>query len=184
MDKIDKILDLQEQGYTRQQIAKKLGYKRLDSMTRYLKKHGYILVDGKYVLDANTKNNTNIVNTETNTISNTLEVIDVNTVTNTQTNTREQFVKVLDNKIIELLRSDYNILKEMIDRFKKNMEVHNSSNIAIDLIDDRHLKQYPKAVRVNEFVWKDWTKFCVEHNKFSKKELISMALKEYMEKHK
>ncbi len=185
-DKIQKILQLQQEGFTRQEIAKQLGYKRLDSMTRYLKKHNYILDNGKYVVAPNTtvldfkqdiiipKDKVKKSTTRTTTESNTLEIIDTTTPTNTSS---------LDAKIRDVLKDDIDVLKEMIDKYKQNMEVHNTS-IVVDLIDDRHLKQYPKSVRVNEFIWEEWSKFSEEHDRFSKKELISMALKEYMEKHR
>lgn len=190
MSKIDNILELQHKGLTRQEIAKQLGYKRLDSMTRYLKKHNYILDNGKYVVAPNTtvvdvkqdiiipKDKVKKATTRTTTESTTLEIIDANTQATTRTTTNK-----LDAQIRAILKDDIDVLKEMIDKYKQNMEVHNSS-IVVDLIDDRHLKQYPKSVRVNEFVWEEWSKFSEEHNKFSKKELVSMALKEYMEKHR
>ena len=55
--------------------------------------------------------------------------------------------------------------------------------ISINLIDDKHLNPKPKSIRINEFVYKDWQQFC-ENKHYSKQDLISMALKEYMEKYK
>ena len=40
-DKFKYILDLQEQGLTRHEIKDKLGYKSIDSLTKFLKKRGY-----------------------------------------------------------------------------------------------------------------------------------------------
>jgi len=189
MSKIDNIFELQDKGLTRQEIAKQLGYKRLDSMTRYLKKHNYILENDMYVAAPDTsvvdikkdiiipKDEVEKATTRTTTESTTLEIVDTNTQATTGTTTN-----TLDKNIRDVLKDDIDVLKEMIDKYKQNMKVHNSS-ITVDLIDDRHKKQYPKSIRVNEFIWEDWTKFSEEHNKFSKKELVSMALKEYMEKH-
>ena len=40
-DKFKYILELQEQGLTRHEIKEKLGYKSIDSLTKFLKKRGY-----------------------------------------------------------------------------------------------------------------------------------------------
>ena len=59
----------------------------------------------------------------------------------------------------------------------------NTTNyITIDLIDDKHLKPKPKSIRINEFVYQEWQEFCDKQH-YSKMDLISMALKEYMEKY-
>lgn len=58
-----------------------------------------------------------------------------------------------------------------------------ASRITVDLEDDLHLSQNPKSMRINKYVWKEWKEFC-EGLPFSNKELVSMALKEYMEKYK
>ena len=58
-----------------------------------------------------------------------------------------------------------------------------TSNIVINLVDDKHLNPKPKSIRINEFIYQDWQKFCEENKLYSKQELISMALKEYMENH-
>ena len=57
-----------------------------------------------------------------------------------------------------------------------------ASRITIDLEDDKHLSQAPKSMRVNKYVYKEWQEFC-EGLPYSKKDLFSMALKEYMEKY-
>ena len=55
--------------------------------------------------------------------------------------------------------------------------------ITIDLVDDKHLKPKPKSIRINEFIYQEWQEFCNRQH-YSKMDLISMALKEYMEKYK
>ena len=86
---------------------------------------------------------------------------------------------------IDYLTDNISILKEIIDKYS-NTKLNTKSNtgIVIDLVDDKHLKPKPKAVRINYFVYDEWQKFCDENKYFSKQDLISMALKEYMEKYK
>ena len=58
-----------------------------------------------------------------------------------------------------------------------------TQSIVINLVDDKHLSPKPKSIRINEFVYRDWQKFCEDNKYHSKQELISMALKEYMKNH-
>lgn len=65
----------------------------------------------------------------------------------------------------------------------KNTSKKTITHININLDDDKHLEQKPKTIRINEFVFSDWNEFCKQKN-YTKKDLTSMALKEYMEKYK
>lgn len=58
-----------------------------------------------------------------------------------------------------------------------------TNHIVINLVDDKHLTSKPKSIRINEFIYQDWQEFC-DTKHYSKQDLISMALKEYMEKYK
>ena len=58
-----------------------------------------------------------------------------------------------------------------------------TNKIIINLVDDKHLNPKPKSIRINEFIYQDWQRFCEENKLYRKQELISMALKEYMENH-
>lgn len=80
---------------------------------------------------------------------------------------------------------NFDILKEIVEGYKANRKVNDKQNksIIIDLIDDRHLENKPKSIRVNNFVYNDWTEFCEINKYYTKQELISMALKEYIINH-
>ena len=91
-----------------------------------------------------------------------------------------------EDRSLLFIRDNIDLLEEMLMNYKHHKECSmNNYGITIDLIDDKHIKENdnPKSIRVNYFVWEEWIKF-TEGTKFSKKELISMALKEYMEKYK
>ena len=102
-----------------------------------------------------------------------------------------------NNKTINLLPKDhgeiqnyisgnFDILKEIIEKYKATTESTTTSTtnkIIINLVDDKYLNPKPKSIRINEFVYQDWQMFCEENKLYSKQELISMALKEYMENH-
>ena len=87
---------------------------------------------------------------------------------------------------LDYLSNNINILMDMIDRYKTTTQTTTESTtnyITINLIDDKHLKPKPKSIRINEFIYQEWQEFCDKQH-YSKMDLISMALKEYMEKYK
>ena len=89
-------------------------------------------------------------------------------------------------KMLGYLESNFEILQDFIEKYKsttKSTTETTTNHIVINLIDDKHLNPKPKSIRINEFIYQDWQKFC-EGNHYSKQDLISMALKEYMEKYK
>lgn len=87
---------------------------------------------------------------------------------------------------IGYILSKFDTLEEMIRIFEAKKESVGSGDqdIVIDLIDDRHLDPKPRSFRVNTFVLNDWDQFCNENRYYQKMDLVSMALKEYIERHK
>ena len=87
---------------------------------------------------------------------------------------------------LDYLSNNINILIDMIEKYKastKSTTETTTNYITIDLVDDKHLKPKPKSIRINEFIYQEWQEFCNRQH-YSKMDLISMALKEYMEKYK
>lgn len=108
-----------------------------------------------------------------------LEVSVVETNTNTLLTTEKA-------NTLDYISNNINILMDMIEKYKTTTQstTETTTNyIKIDLIDDKHLKPKPKSIRINEFVYQEWQEFCDKQH-YSKMDLISMALKEYMEKYK
>ena len=110
-----------------------------------------------------------------------------NTLCNTTCNTvpSTEIINKSDKENLNFIGENIEILKEMLMYYKRNKESNTNSNgIVIDLIDDKHKDNgKPKSVRVNYFIWEEWKEF-TSKNSFSSKDLISMALKEYMDKYK
>ncbi len=96
----------------------------------------------------------------------------------------KKFFKLLYNRITKALQEQVDLLERQVEEFKQELEELKNPVIEIRLLDDTDQNNSPKSVRINFFVWKEWQDFCETHEDFSKKELVSMALKEYMEKHK
>ena len=110
-----------------------------------------------------------------------------NTLCNTTCNTvpSTEIINKSDKENLNFIGENIEILKEMLMYYKRNKESNTNNNgIVIDLIDDKHKDNgKPKSVRVNYFIWEEWKEF-TSKNSFSSKDLISMALKEYMDKYK
>ena len=79
--------------------------------------------------------------------------------------------------------NNYPVIMEMVNRFKQNQERVLEDGIIIELPFDDD-KQINKSFRLNGVIAKQWEEFCQEHKQFTVKDLASMALKEYMAKHK
>lgn len=171
-NKIDAIrtnLNIGEKAFLK--IVKENNYKYNQKLKQYIP-----------ISEANTKTNTEAytgTNTETNTIG--LEPIKAYTntiVLDTQYN-------CLQANTLDYLTNNIDVLKNIIDRFANTVpNTETNTGIIIDLLCDKHIKPNPKAIRINHFIYEDWQKFCDENNYYSKQDLISMALKEYMQSHR
>lgn len=88
-------------------------------------------------------------------------------------------------QILGYLENNFEVLQEFLEKYKSTTKATTESttnNIVINLVDDKHLNPKPKSIRINEFIYQDWQKFCNTKH-YSKQDLVSMALKEYMEKY-
>lgn len=95
-----------------------------------------------------------------------------------------KILEFLQRKFAKQLLQQIDGLEKELQDTKKQLREISKPDIEINLFDDSELNVSPKSVRINAFVWEDWKQFCEYNNEYSKKQLISMALKEFMEKHK
>lgn len=95
----------------------------------------------------------------------------------------KRFFDIIFRRTTKMLQQQVEELEKELAEFKAKLEELQNRDILIDLQDDTDMNVGPKSVRVNYFIWSDWKQFCEEHEDYSKKQLISMALKEFMEKH-
>lgn len=80
--------------------------------------------------------------------------------------------------------NNYKIIMQMVDMFKQNNQLNaENKNIAIELPfeDD---KTFKASYRVNKTINEQFKEFCKEHKEFTAKDLLSQALKEFMDKYK
>lgn len=93
--------------------------------------------------------------------------------------------KIMDNLIN--LAKNYDKLISIIDQYDKTSEKEYYSKydkeydgIIIELPIET-IKDFRTSIRVNNVVWEQFNKFAEGHKEFTKRDLLSMALKEYME---
>lgn len=95
----------------------------------------------------------------------------------------------MKNNLIDLVKN-YDKIMTIVNQYDKVSDSpsymannEHFSGISIELpIDPK--KDYRTTVRVNSVVWDQFTAFTDSHKEFTKKDLLSMALKEYINKYK
>ena len=73
----------------------------------------------------------------------------------------------------------------MIEAYKsKNTTTeHDKAEIIIELPVDES-KEFKTSIRVNKIIWEQFKDFCKSNKNYTQKDLVSMALLEYMNKYK
>ena len=99
----------------------------------------------------------------------TKEATSMTTLTTTQSTT------------INYLADNLDVLKQLLENYKKSTP-NDDKGIYINLVSDKHLNPKPKSLRINEFVWREWQEFTKDLT-FSKSDLISQALLEFIKNH-
>ena len=181
-EKLLKILELQEQGMTRPEIAKALNYVRADSMTRYMKNQGYFY---------NTISNKFIKSEADNKVR---QVSDNNQIQKIEP--KGDYLEVANKQLkadILELGSRYKEINMMLEWFKINQSSISDKHpieviqvveqgIRIDLPENRAIKKI--SALTNNQIWEEFGEFASRNAEFTKGDLLAMALKEYMEKYK
>lgn len=95
---------------------------------------------------------------------------------------KKENVVPIEKENYQKLMSNFDILMEMVEKYKKSNEIP-VSDIVVQLPYESD-KNYKTSIRIHKEVFEGFKLFCSKHKEFSQKELISMALVEYMEKYK
>lgn len=175
-DKVMKILALQEQGMSRKEIYQIMEYKEINSLNRFMKRKGYILDGGKYKraeapvdTSKDVKDNINVISKE-----------------EAPNNMIDAMPEDFKENMINLV-NQYDKLQEMINWFNTKDAIDNTNVIEVNTGIKIDLPEAPikrTTIRVNESVWNDFLDLADANNEFDKHNLLSMALKEYVEKYK
>ena len=92
----------------------------------------------------------------------------------------------LDIKKVADLVKNYDMIKELLTWFKNKeyendiIEVIQDNRIEIDIDTDETKRT---TILVNKKIYDEFNEFCQKHKEYDKKDLISMALKEYMQRY-
>ena len=175
-DKVMKILELQEQGVPRKEIYKIMEYKEISSLNRFMKRRGFSL-DGELFI----KNEAPIINTED--AKSNINIINKEEATEDMINVIPEGFK---ENMINLV-NQYDKIQEMINWFNTKDDIDNTNVIEVNTgiridLPDAPIKR--TTIRVNEKVWNDFLDLADANSEFDKHSLLSMAIKEYVEKYK
>lgn len=83
------------------------------------------------------------------------------------------------------INTNFDILVEMIEAYKsKNTTVNtDKTEIIVELPLDE-TKEFKTSIRVNKVIWEQFKEFCKNNKNYTQKDLVSMAMLEYMQKYK
>lgn len=170
INKVNYILQLQSEGKTRHEIKDIVGYKHLDSMTKYMRKYGYKVENNIYVLRDD--NCHQVRNSETVSV---VQSDDNGMTINNAVNIKQDMIDIIEHKdeIFDMLNwfknRDDNSMTEVI-------EVINEG-IKIDLPESETTRT---TIRINKIIWDEFDLFCSENKEFNKQDLMAQALKDFM----
>lgn len=172
------VLELQEQGLSRHDIKDRLGYKRLDSVTRIMTERGYTIDKSldKYIINKDDKGMTGVTNNNYKGI----ELLDDKGMT-------ISIQQDLKNNIINLA-NDYDKIQEVLKWFENKANDKGMTGV-IEVINEGIKINLPEAetirttIRINESTWNRFKKFAEEHKEFNQQDLMAQALEEYMNKY-
>lgn len=149
-------------------------------IAKRLKSRGYKKIDNKYIKcdDSNTK----VTESEVKKYDNdNTKVIKDNKREYDNSNTLVINQKEIQNKIIGLAQNYDKILKIIQEYDKEYDKEYDGITVELPI---ETIKDFRTSIRVNNVVWEQFNEFANKNKEFTKRDLLSMALKEYMEKYK
>ncbi|MGL5751146.1 MAG: hypothetical protein ACRCXT_11500 [Paraclostridium sp.] len=176
--KIQYIIELQEKGMSRKEIAIEFGYTRVDTLDRLMKKYGYEKIDGKFILNMEDDCTTGVLNKGISMVEDGCPPYGGQLLSNID----------VQNKLLNIV-SNYDKLMYVIDNFNNNVE----DNCPIDIIevksglqiDFEKSEAIKTTIRVDKDIWDDFSSLCKDkYSHLNKHDLISKAFIEFIEKYK
>lgn len=87
----------------------------------------------------------------------------------------------IQDKII-VLAQNYDKILKIIEEYDKQYD-NEYGSIIVELPIET-VKEFRTTIRVNNIIWEQFNEFTNKYKEFTKRDLLSMALKEYMDKYK
>lgn len=143
-------------------------------IAKRLRRRGYVKKGNKYVLQEDTKTSDDKVNQV---------VIKADKVLKTRQDDKKNQLVINDKNVMDKvlgLVSNYDKIMELLSR---NDKVYDKMYDGI-IIELPESEEYRTTIRINKVIYEQFDEFCNENKTFTKKDLLSMALKEYMNKYK
>lgn len=158
-------------------ISKDLGIGRSTIRDRFKKlNYTYSKDLNEYVLNGNNNCHTDVIQ-ENKKVLKSINANDLKKYDDGNTDVKS-LDKAMKSKLINVM-GEYDVLMEMIELYKSNSNVL-QSNISIDL---PNVASELTSFRVNKEILKQFKEFLKEQREYRNIDLVSMALKEYMENH-
>lgn len=170
---INYINELLEEGKTVKQIRENLGYTE-KRFQKEIKTLGY-----KYDQKLKQYTPIEVCNTTCDTECNTTNSKNIEIVSNT--NVQQVEYNSLQTNTLDYLTNNIDILKLIIERFSNIDQEADNTDIVIKL---DNVGNTLTSIRVNTTILNEFNRFCCSNKTFKKSDLISMALKEYIDKYK
>ena len=143
---------------------------------------GYKKINNQYVLKGYDNSNTKVITSKVNKCdSSNTEVIIEKTKEYEESNTLVLQNKKIQKNLIGLAKN-YEKIMRMIEEYDKEYDKE-YDGITVELPIET-IKDFRTSIRVNNVVWEQFNEFANKNKEFTKRDLLSMALKEYMEKYK
>ena len=180
IDKLNKILQLDQEGKERDEIVKIMGYKNLKSLTGFMSGKGYTYNNG-YILKDNDKSMTTVSD------DNSMKKVSI------ENNADEKgMTSLIDSDLknnLVGLAGDYPDIKKMLEWFKNMNDDKSMIEVSATITDglkiDIDNSEYIRTtVRVSKNSWDKFEEFCSNHKEFKKQDILSQFIKEGLEKYK
>lgn len=178
-DKLNLIIKLDKEGKSRHDIKDILGYSSIDSLTKFMKKQGYIYKNG-YILNDD-KGMT--------VVSDDKHMTNVSDKNNIDDNSMTSLINSeLKNNLVGLA-GDYPDIKKMLEWFKNMNDDKSMIEVSAKITDglkiDIDNSEYTRTtVRVSKSSWEKFEHFCNEYKQFKKQDILSQFIEEGIEKYK
>ena len=101
-----------------------------------------------------------------------------------KTTSQSVTVSPSDNEKFLKLISNYELIMQMLEDYKNNKDNFNKSNGLIVELPTEKKKDFRVTLRLNDVIYEQFKEFADKHKQFTVKELVSQALKEFINKYK
>lgn len=101
-----------------------------------------------------------------------------------ETEVRNIFISKNDSEKLLGLINNYELIINMLDEYKISKDnIYGSNGLVVELPTERK-KDFRITLRLNDVIYEEFKEFADKNKQFTVKELVSQALKEFIEKYK